>query len=135
MFDLFKKKKSEPVVEDPKVKKPRKSKKSTQSVKSEKDIATEKGDPYVSVIKVTLDNENVGNGEFELDFNEIFVARLYKAGYQGKDDYEVVDKWFTDVCRNVVMENFEQWEANQPMDERPRTIQKKDLGNGKTEVS
>ena len=135
MFDLFKKKKSEPVFEDPKVKKPRKSKKSKQSVKSEKDIATEKGDPYVSVIKVTLDNENVGNGEFELDFNEIFVARLYKAGYQGKDDYEVVDKWFTDVCRNVVMENFEQWEANQPMDERPRTIQKKDLGNGKTEVS
>ena len=36
---------------------------------------------------------------------------------------------------NVIMENFEQWEANQPEEMRPRIIERRDLGNGKSEVS
>jgi hypothetical protein len=39
------------------------------------------------------------------------------------------------VCRNVVQENFEQWEANQPIDLRPRNIDRRDLGDGRSEVS
>jgi hypothetical protein len=89
-------------------------------------------------LSVELDPDNVGNGAFELDWNEYFVARLVKAGYMRdkKDtDAEIVDRWFQEVCKNVIQENYEQWEANQPYDERLRVINRRDLGDGKTEVS
>jgi hypothetical protein len=97
-----------------------------------KDSATKRGEPYVSVVTVEIDPDNVQNGAFELDWNDIFVAKLMKAGYQGKDDAQIVDQWFQDICRNVLMENFEQWEANQAPENR---ISRKDLGNGRAEVS
>ena len=103
--------------------------------KSAKDTATEKGEPYVAILSVELDPENIGNGAFELDWNDKFITNLVRAGYKGKTDSEMVDMWFQDVCRNVVQENFEQWEANQPLGERPREIQRRDIGDGRTEVS
>jgi hypothetical protein len=102
--------------------------------KTPKEIATKKKEPYVAVVGVELEENNPGNGAFELDWNEFFVAKLVKAGYEGRDDAQIVDRWFQDICRNVVMENFEQWEANQPTEDR-LTIKRKDLGNGRTEVS
>lgn len=124
IFDRFLKKKPEAKQEAPK---PRK--------KSAKDTATEKGEPYVAILSVELDPENIGNGAFELDWNDKFIANLVRAGYQGKTDADMVDQWFADVCKNVIAENYEQWEANQPFEARPRVIDRKDLGNGKTEVS
>jgi len=110
-----------------------KTKKPVQSKKTPKQIATEKGEPYVNIISVDLDPENIGNGAFELDWNDFFVAKLVRSGYKGKDDSQIVDQWFQDVCRNVVMETFEQYEANNP---RPVTgVQRKDLGGGRSEVS
>ncbi len=76
--------------------------------KTAKEIATARGEPYVAVIGFDVDPDNVSNGSFELDFNEIFVARLLKAGYRGKNDYEIVDQWFNTICRNVALETFEQ---------------------------
>lgn len=129
MFDFLKKKKPEVKTETPKAK---------PKSKTPKEIATEAGEPYISVVSVELDPENVGNGAFELDWNEVFVARLVKAGYmQRKDDTdaEIVDRWFQSVCRNILNENFEQWEANQPIDARPRRVDRNDLGNGRSEIS
>ena len=100
---------------------------------SAKAAATKRGEPYVSVVSVELDPDNVGNGAFELDWNDIFVARLIKAGYAGKDDAQIVDRWFQDICRNVIMENYEQWEANQTPE--ARIMQTRDLGNGRSEIS
>jgi hypothetical protein len=127
IFERFLKKKPEVKQEAPRAKK-----------KSAKDVATEKGEPYVAILSVDLDPDNIGNGAFELDWNDKFIANLVRAGYQHKPadtDADMVDRWFADVCKNVVAENFEQWEANQPMDARPRNIDRKDLGNGRTEVS
>lgn len=121
-----------------KVLKEEKSKAPKTKAKTAKEIATEAGEPYISVITVELDPDDVGNGSFELDWNEIFVSRLVKAGFmQKKDDSdaEIVDRWFQSVCRNVLNENFEQWEANQPVDTRPRRVDRNDLGNGRTEIS
>jgi hypothetical protein len=126
IFDRFKKK---PEVK-PEAPKPRK--------KSAKDTATEKGEPYVAILSVDLDPDNIGNGAFELDWNDKFIANLVRAGYQHKPadtDADMVDRWFADVCKNVVAENFEQWEANQPFDARPRNIERRDIGDGRTEVS
>jgi hypothetical protein len=100
---------------------------------SAKAAATKAGEPYVSVVSVEVDPDNVQNGAFELDWNDIFVAKLMRAGYQGKDDAQIVDQWFQDICRNVLMENFEQWAANQTGENR--IVQRRDLGNGRTEIS
>ncbi len=124
IFDIFKKKAIETPKAEPKPKK-----------KSDKDIATEKGEPYVAILSVELDPDNIGNGAFELDWNDKFITNLVRAGYQGKTDADIVDQWFADVCKNVLSENYEQWEANQPFEARPRVMDKKDLGNGRTEVS
>jgi hypothetical protein len=130
LFDRFKKKpeaKAEAPKPDPKSRK-----------KSAKDTATEKGEPYVAILSVDLDPDNIGNGAFELDWNDKFIANLVRAGYQlkkGDKDADMVDRWFADVCKNVVAENFEQWEANQPLSERPREINRRDLGDGRSEIS
>ena len=122
---FFKKKKTEPRPEAPRVKK-----------KSEKELATEKGEPYVAILSMEIDPENLQQGSFELDWNEKFVANLVRAGYMMKPDdtdAEIVDRWFTTVCRNVVMETYEQYEAMNP--ERDRIIKSRDLGNGRSEIS
>jgi hypothetical protein len=98
-------------------------------------IADAKGEPWVSVVAVELDPDNIGNGAFELDWNDKFITNLVRSGYKGRDDSDLVDQWFQDVCKNVVAENFEQWEANQPIGDRPREINRRDIGDGRTEVS
>lgn len=120
MFEgLFgKKKKIEP--EKPK---PRK--------KSEKELATEKGEPYVAVLGMDVDYNNLNEGAFELDWNDKFIANLRRAGYQGNEDHDLVDQWFQNVCRNVVLETWEQDQANNPS----RFQNVKPLGNGRTEHS
>lgn len=99
--------------------------------KSAKDIATERGEPYVAILGIDVDPENIHQGAFELDWNEKFVANLMRAGYQGKTDADVVDQWFQAVCRNVVLET---WEQEQAMN-GTRYTQTRNLGDGRTEVS
>jgi len=122
---FFKKKKPETKSETPKTRK-----------KSEKELATERGEPYVTILSMEVDAENLQSGSFELDWNDKFVANLVRAGYQmdAKDtDADIVDRWFTAVCRNIVMETFEQYEAMNP--ERDRLIKSRSLGDGRSEVS
>ena len=100
MFDFLKRKKESTKPEAPKEHKVKK--------KSAKDLATEAGEPYVSVTSVDLDPDDVGNGAFELDWNDIFIARLVKAGFQIKKDdtdADIVDRWFQSICRNILNEN------------------------------
>lgn len=111
---------------------------STKETKSAKDLATEAGEPYVAIIGIELDPENVGNGAFELDWNDKFITQLVRAGYQSKPNEAedvIIDRWFQNICKNIAMENYEQWEANQPFDSRPRVIDRRDLGDGRTEAS
>lgn len=103
--------------------------------KTAKDIATEAGEPYVNIVSIELDPDDVGNGAIELDWNDKFIIQLVRAGYQAQPNEPenvIVDRWFQTVCRNVLAENFEQWQANQP---QGRANTKEDLGGGKTGVS
>lgn len=99
--------------------------------KSAKETATEAGEPYVAILSMDVDPENLHQGSFELDWNEKFVANLIRAGYVGKTDADIVDQWFQNVCRHVVMETWEQDQANNPQ----RFTRSRDLGDGLTEVS
>lgn len=104
--------------------------------KTEKELATERGEPYVTILSMEIDPENMQSGSFELDWNDKFVSNLVRAGYQmtAKDtDADIVDRWFTAVCRNIVLETYEQYEAMNP--ERDRVIKTRDVGDGRTEVS
>ena len=103
--------------------------------KSAKQIATEKGEPYIEILSMDIDPNNLHNGSFELDWNDKFVANLVRAGYQmdAKDtDSDIVDRWFTAVCRNIVLETYEQYEA---MGINNRVVQSRDIGDGRSEVS
>lgn len=107
--------------------------KNARKKKSNKDLATENGEAYVAVLSMDVNPENLGEGSFELDWNSIFVTRLVKAGYMMKKDdtdADIVDRWFQDVCRNVVLET---WEQEQAMN--PRFTHSRDIGNGRREVS
>ena len=83
----------------------------TKPKKTEKELATEAGEPWVSVLSMELEKENMDRGAFELDWNDIFVAKLIRSGYQGKTDNDIVDNWFQDVCRNIVLESYEKEQA------------------------
>lgn len=75
--------------------------------KTEKELATEAGEPWVSVLGMELEDGTLHRGAFELDWNDLFVAKLVRAGYQGDTDADIVDQWFQEVCRNVVLESYE----------------------------
>ena len=105
--------------------------KTQKTKKTPKDLATEASEPYVEVISMDIDPKDPGQGSFELDWNDKFVANLVRAGYQGKTDQDIVDNWFRAVCRNVVMETYEQEQA----DPTNRTSNRRDLGDGRTEIS
>jgi hypothetical protein len=105
--------------------------KNQKTKKTSKELATEAGEPWIEVLGIDIDKDNPGQGAFELDWNDKFVANLIRAGYQGKTDQDIVDNWFRSVCQNVVMENYEQEQADP--DNRPNN--RRDLGNGRTEIS
>ena len=136
MFDklknLFPKKKVQPKVE----KKPRAKKKPPEL--SAKEKATQAGEPYINILSMEVDPNNVQAGAFELDWNSMFITQLVKAGYMKKKDdtdQDIVDRWFQDVCRNVALEMYEQTQADPDNRADLRTIRNKDLGDGRTEVS
>ena len=75
-------------------------------VKSEKELATEAGEPYVAVLRMEVDPNNLHQGAFELDWNEHFITELKKSGYgfDGDPDEEMVDRWFRDLAANMLAE-------------------------------
>jgi len=136
MFDWFKKKPKKVAKRElPEPKETQPMPKVEPLAKSEKELATERGEPYVAVLKMDVDPNNLHQGAFELDWNEIFVSRLVKAGYMIKrddTDAEIVDRWFQNICRHVVMET---WEQEQAIKKSGIYVQSRDIGDGRTEIS
>ena len=71
-----------------------------------KDYHTRKKEPWVNVIDVKVNEENVRNGFFELDWNKYFIAQLIESGYGVENDpeEEIVDRWFRDIVYNMLDE-------------------------------
>ena len=103
-----------------------------------KEEATSKGEPYIAILKVELDESNMNNGAFDLDWNDKFVINLIRAGYKQRDDDTdtiIVERWFQNVCRNIALELYEQGQADPDKREPRYGLNKRDLGNNRTEVS
>ena len=86
MFDIFKKKKPTP------------RKKLTAKEQADKD-----GKPYVEVLSTNIDPERPTEGYFELDWNDKFITQLVRAGYKGDKQEDIIDSWFTDLCRQMLI--------------------------------
>lgn len=122
---------------------PKKSKRSSRKKEdtlSEKEKATHNDEPYIAILKVDIDPNNINAGAFELDWNDKFILNLIRAGYKQKEedtDQIIVDRWFQTVCRNVALEMYEQKVAdpkNRDSDDL-RRVQTRNIGNGRTEIS
>lgn len=135
IFDRFKKQNKVEEVAPPLPASEPKQAKTKVSKKTAKELANEKSEPYIAILSVEIDPNNIGNGAFELDWNDKFIANLVRAGYQVKanePENEIVDRWFRAVCQNVVLETFEQ-EIADP--EKRTAAYRKELGNGRSEFS
>lgn len=136
LLNFFKKK---PEADQDKKEKIKKSKNKKVEL-TEKEQATAAGEPWVGILKVDVDPNNINSGSFTLDWNDKFVLNLIKTGYkQREDDTDaiIVDRWFQTVCRNIALEIYEQQvadPANRDMED-VRRINRKDIGNGRSEVS
>jgi hypothetical protein len=71
-----------------------------------KERANRKKEPWVGVLNTHVNQDNIRNGFFELDWNEHFVLKLKQEGYgaDGDLDEEIVDRWFRELCANVVVD-------------------------------
>jgi len=71
-----------------------------------KERATRKKEPWVGVLQTHVNQDNIRNGFFELDWNEHFVLKLRQEGYgeEGDLEEEIVDRWFRELCANVVVD-------------------------------
>jgi len=71
-----------------------------------KDRATKLKEPWVGVLNTHINEDNIRNGFFELDWNDHFVLKLKQEGYgfDGDKDEEIVDRWFRELCANVVVD-------------------------------
>ena len=119
LFNIFKKKKIAVVAQE--------------QLKSAKQIATERGEAYFDVISMEIDPNDINQGAFEFDWNDKMIDDLIRHGYQmdpRDTDADIVDRWFTAVCRNVVLETAEQYEAM-----NKRVVKSRDVGDGRSEVS
>lgn len=73
----------------------------------QKQSATIKGEPWVTVLNLGFGGAKALEGSFELDWNEFFVEDLRAKGYVGPTDDNIVNQWFMEVCRNIAMEEFD----------------------------
>lgn len=71
-----------------------------------KDRATRKKEAWVGVLNTHVNKDNIRNGFFELDWNDQFVLQLKQEGYgeDGDLDEQIVDRWFRELCANVVVD-------------------------------
>jgi hypothetical protein len=71
-----------------------------------KERATRRKEAWVGVINTHVNKDNIRNGFFELDWNDQFVLQLKQEGYgeDGDKEEEIVDRWFRELCANVVVD-------------------------------
>jgi hypothetical protein len=94
--------------------------------KYDKEAATAAGEPWVNVLRMGIDPDNVVQGYFELDWNDEFVVMLQEAGINGASDEDVVNKWFNAVCRTVLIQEKadQDYGFEEDKNERPDVIRK-----------
>jgi len=73
---------------------------------SPKELATRMGESWVAVLDVKVNQDNIRNGFFELDWNDLFVKELIANGYgtEADPEEEIVDRWFRTIVYDMFTE-------------------------------
>ena len=118
--DVFKKKDDAPKTEKDK---------RLEALMKEKEEATKSGEAWVAVLDTKINEDNIRNGFFELDWNNEFIEKLLDAGYKGETNEQIVEGWFKTIARNILQEE------GMDTDRGAGYINVKDLGKDKSEIS
>jgi len=96
-----------------------------------KAYATKKKEPWVNVLDVKVNKDNVRNGFFELDWNKYFIIQLIQSGYgeEADPEEEIVDRWFKDIVYNMLEQE------GQSTDRGAGYINVVPIDKGKSEIS
>ena len=99
--------------------------------KDPKSLATKRKEPWVNVLDMQVNGDNIRNGFFELDWNRYFIEELIENGYgtEGDKEEEIVDRWFRDIVYNMLAEE----QVEQPVN--TGYINVVPIDKGKSEVS
>lgn len=62
--------------------------------------------PWVDVVRLDINSEDVDQGALELDWNDEFISELRAKGYKGKTEEEIVDQWLGTLCKYIAIEQF-----------------------------
>tara|TARA_B100000579_G_scaffold226513_1_gene185496 strand:+ start:82 stop:465 length:384 start_codon:yes stop_codon:yes gene_type:complete len=100
-----------------------------EALMKEKEEATKSGEAWVAVLDTKINEDNIRNGFFELDWNNEFIEKLLDAGYKGETNEQIVDAWFKTIASNILKE-----EGLDPT-RGAGYINVKDLGKDKSEIS
>jgi hypothetical protein len=92
---------------DTKVKEPTSEEVRRSALENEKAVATKAGKPWVAVLDTQVNEDNIRNGFFELDWNNEFIEQLLDAGYSGESNEQIVDAWFKTIVTQMLQEDGE----------------------------
>jgi hypothetical protein len=92
---------------DTEVKEPTSEEVRRSALENEKVVATKAGKPWVAVLDTQVNEDNIRNGFFELDWNNEFIEQLLDAGYSGESNEEIVDQWFKTIVTQMLQEDGE----------------------------
>ena len=114
-----------------------KAKHELSGVELDKKLADIDDKPFVTVLNTNFDPDNPKKGYFELDWNQSFIDMLSKAGYSGVSDDEIVNKWFDDLCKGIVLETMDSdvLDELKAQSSDSESIKKTALEDGKVEYS
>jgi hypothetical protein len=114
-----------------------KAKHELSGVQLDKKLADIENKPYVTVLNTNFDPDNPKKGYFELDWNQSFIDMLTKNGYTGITDDDIVNKWFDDLCKGIVLETMDQdvFDELKSQQETSSKVSKTKLKDGKVEYS
>jgi hypothetical protein len=88
-------------------------------------------EPWVNVVKTNIDTSDPKQGFMELEWNVGFVNFLISHGYTGNSHEEVVDAWFTDLCRSIGQQVDEESKFVANADLLPKKRAKKSVDKNK----
>ena len=114
---------------DTEVKEPTSEEVRRSALENEKAVATKAGKPWVAVLDTQVNEDNIRNGFFELDWNNEFIEQLLDAGYKGESNEEIVDQWFKTIVTQMLQED------GQDADRGMGYVNVVPIDKGKSEVS
>ena len=67
----------------------------------QKETSTIRGEPWVGILESGFEPDKGLSGlYFALDWNKRWINKLVESGYSGATEQEIIDRWFSDVCRS-----------------------------------